>query len=132
MNDLFGILAKCSSIESEGPPNGTDITASQSGSAQQLLVKKETIFISTNAAKLPFKFVRSSDGPKQNLAFPASVNTGWWWSRFDQLIDRQNFIVGWPFRVCIEQQAALDLPHIRLAVCAVQGIVLFEFFLKPI
>ena len=79
------------------------------------------IFVSNGTQKLPFGFVRTTDGPKDNLTLPASLDASLWRSRLDFLIGAQNPYVGWPFYPCMEQQAAAGLPHLRLAVCAIQG-----------
>jgi hypothetical protein len=71
--------------------------------------------------KLPFGFVRTTDGPKDNLTLPASLDASLWRSRLDFLIGAQSHYVGWPFYPCVEQQAVVRLPHLRLAVCAIQG-----------
>jgi len=88
------------------------------------------IFVSNGTQKLPFGFVRTTDGPKDNLTLPASLNASLWRSRLNFLLGAQNRYVGWPFYPSVEQQAAASLPHLRLAVCAIQGNDPLIFLLK--
>ena len=93
-------------------------------------MKQDAILISSNVPKVPLGFIRTADRPRDNLPIPTRFNTGWWWSRLGFLLDSKTFMFGWPFRTCIEQQAVRDLPHLRLAVCAVEGILAFAIFAK--
>ena len=98
-----------------------EIPLEMSETTPQLPIVQANIFVSSGAQKLPFGFVRTMDGPKDNLTLPASLDVSRWRSQFDFMLGTRNRYIGWPFYPCIEQQAAAGLPHLRLAVCAIQG-----------
>lgn len=107
--------------ESVTPPRPSDISVLQSESTQQVPLRQENIFISKGTQKVPFEFVRSLESPVDNIPFSAGISTGWWSSRVEALLGSQNVPLSWPFRACIEQQSAADLPHVRLVVVTIQG-----------
>ena len=96
----------------------------QSETAQQVPVKQGNIFISNTAPKVPFDFARSPEvveGNQAHLKNPLSSST-WVWSRIEALLPGSRTLpFGWPFRSCVELQAASDLPHVRLVAQAVLG-----------
>ena len=99
----------------------SNITASQSESSEQMPVRQENIFISSGSQNLRFGFVRSSESPKETISLPTTLSIEWWWSRMESILGSQSLVLSWPFRACIEQQSAADLPHVRLVVVSVQG-----------
>lgn len=84
-------------------------------------VRQENIFVSSGSQNLSFGFVRSSESPKETTPLPTSLSIEWLRSRMESLLGAQSLLLRWPFRACIEQQSAADLPHVRLVVVSVQG-----------
>ena len=107
-------------IETAMLPKPTDIAASQSERSEQVPIRQENIFVSNGSQKPPFGFVRSSESPMETISLPTSLSIEWWWSLMESLLGAQS-LLRWPFRACIEQQSAADLPHVRLVVVSVQG-----------
>ena len=103
------------------PRNIDKATEAKSESPQQLLVRQENVVVSRGTKQLPLEFVRSLGNPKENLPLSGGLNSEWWWSRIESLLGSQNVTLAWPFRACIEQQSAADLPHVRLVVVMIQG-----------
>jgi len=107
----------------------TSIPSETSETTPQLPLMQGNIFVSNGAQKLPFGFVRSMDGPEENLTLSTNLDASRWRSQLESFLGAQNRHISWPFYPCIEQQAAASLPHLRCTVCAIQGIghLLFSF-----
>jgi Nucleoporin protein Ndc1-Nup len=97
---------------------------SQAEGIEPVPISQANIFNQKGSRPVPFDFVRSVDGPSDNIAFFSNILTAQRLSKIDTLVGRKLLFISWPFKACAEFRASANLGHVRLVVISMQGISL--------
>jgi hypothetical protein len=97
---------------------------SQAEGIQKIPISQANIFNAKGSQSVPFNFVRSVDGPSDNITIFSNILTARRLSQIDTLVGRKLLFISWPFKTCAEFRATADLGHVQLVVISMQGISL--------
>jgi hypothetical protein len=107
---------------SSSTKGSSEMTTFQEEGIQQIPISQANIFDQKGSQPVPFNFVRSVDGPSDNITFFSNILTAQRLSQIDTLVGRKLLFISWPFKACAEFRASADLGHVRLVIISMQGI----------
>jgi len=115
--------SRANQLEAKPPAQTATTDTAQTQETASVPVKRENIFASRGPQKVPFEFVRTSGGAKDpTVSGQPGFGLDFIWIYLDKYLPGlRQLPLTWPFKSCIEQQAVVDLPNLRLAVTSIQG-----------